>query len=236
MLATRAVLLTFGLLSAAGSTTVPVIQGQVNRVPEPRDSDFTVMWPILRGRLGTNIDTYTDVKVTGQIAGTNMTVATVVSGGPITLNIPVYGTGVADGTFIRSQTSGSPGGAGVYVLTKSATVAPGSTLYLGTLGAQQYTEVVLQIDVHGPASADNAQRICTLMRDEYAVQRYQDTGFQITPLYADDPRQVPFINGEQQYEERWVVDVHLQVNPVITVTQQFADELQIAIQPVETAP
>jgi hypothetical protein len=84
------------------------------------------------------------------------------------------------------------------------------------------TKVTVQLDVHGPASADNAQVISTLFRDEYAVTAFAATGFDVTPLYADDPKQVPFVNGEQQVEERWIVEAVMQCNPSITVPQDFA--------------
>jgi hypothetical protein len=88
-------------------------------------------------------------------------------------------------------------------------------------------EVTIQIDVHGPASADNAQAIATLLRDEYATIAFSRTGYDVQPLYAEDPRQTPFENSEQQYEWRWTVDAVLQANPVIGTPQDFADVVTI---------
>jgi hypothetical protein len=48
-------------------------------------------------------------------------------------------------------------------------------------------------------------------------------------LYAGDPRQVPFINGEAQWEERWTLDVALQANQTVQVSQQFADEVDAGL-------
>lgn len=45
------------LLTAVNAT---VIRGLVNRVPEPREPDFIVLYPLRRGRLATNVDTYQD--------------------------------------------------------------------------------------------------------------------------------------------------------------------------------
>jgi hypothetical protein len=60
-------------------------------------------------------------------SGTNMTVTgvtgTIVTGGVAALGQTVTGTGVAAGTTIASQTSGTPGGAGVYVTTLAGTAA-----------------------------------------------------------------------------------------------------------------
>lgn len=81
------------------------------------------------------------------------------------------------------------------------------------------TQVDIQLDVHGPASADAAQTIRTLFRSTYATAAFPAT---LQPLYADDPHQVPFVNGERQYEDRWVVTVHLQANPTVSTPAQFA--------------
>lgn len=97
----------------------------------------------------------------------------------------------------------------------------------------QPTQVTVQLDVHGPAGADNAQIISTLFRSGYAVDQFASSGFDVTPLYTADPRQMPFINGENQFEDRWVVDAVMQANPVVTTAQQFADVLDIGIISVD---
>jgi len=91
----------------------------------------------------------------------------------------------------------------------------------------QPTEVVFQLDVHGPESADNAQIITTLFRDSYATTAFAASGFDVAPLYADDPRQVPFINAEQQFETRWIVEAFLQANQVVTVPQDSANIVSV---------
>jgi hypothetical protein len=45
---------------------------------------------------------------------------------------------------------------------------------------------------------------------------------------------MPFDNGEQQVEERWVVDLCMQADVTITTTMQFADQLDITLFNVET--
>lgn len=139
---------------------VAVFRGQDNRVPEPAGTDFVVMTPTLRERLGTNVDTW---------------------------------------AYIQAPT---------------------------TLAELNGVKVTIQLDVHGPNSTDNAQVISTLIRDDYAVQSFLASGFDVAPLYASEPRQLPFLNAEDQYETRWVVDAVLQANPVVTVAQDFADELE----------
>lgn len=62
-----------------------------------------------------------DAVVTGSIAATAMTV-TAIASGTIVVGGAVSGTNVIDGTYISSQSSGTPGGIGVYVVNQSQTV------------------------------------------------------------------------------------------------------------------
>lgn len=104
----------------------------------------------------------------------------------------------------------------------------------GVGSATQATHVVVQLDVHGPNGGDNAQVIATMLRDPYGADAFAASGFDVTPLYADDPRQVPFINAEEQYEDRWIVDAHMQANEVVTgVPVQFAAALAVELVEVE---
>jgi hypothetical protein len=143
-------------------STVVIVKGQANRVPEPAGTDFIVMWPLLRTRLGTNVDTY-----------------------------------FAD--------DDSP--------------SPDVKLVL------QPFRLDIQLDVHGPNSADNTQIISGLFRDEDATAYFRASGNNMQALYASDPRQMEFDDAEAQAENRWTIDLSLQINPVVTVPQQFSEEL-----------
>jgi hypothetical protein len=102
----------------------------------------------------------------------------------------------------------------------------------------QSTEVVFQLDVHSDnllTASDNAQLIATLFRDDYATDFFDDYPG-ITPLYADDPRLIPFVNAENQYEPRYAVEARLQADQVVTVPAQSADSLSLDITNVETDP
>lgn len=202
-----------------------VIVGQVNRVSEP-EGDFAVMWPMNRPRLATNVDTPADAKATGSIADTIMTLTSVVRGTFVAGN-QVFGVDVADNTVIIDQLTGTPpGGVGTYTISPSQTIAS-ETLSAGTMSIAASTEIVMQVDVHGPNADNNAQTIQQLLRDQYGVDQFAGTG--VSPLYADDPRQAPFVNAAKQYEERWIVDVHLQITPTISVPQEFADQLTVEL-------
>lgn len=99
--------------------------------------------------------------------------------------------------------------------------------------AMASTRTTVQIDVHGPSSADNTQIISTLWRDSFAVDLFAATGEAIIPLYTSDPRQMPFDNGEQQVEMRWSIDLVMQLKPIVTSAQDFASALSIGLKEVD---
>jgi hypothetical protein len=102
-----------------------------------------------------------------------------------------------------------------------------------TLSILQATKLTIQLDVHGPASSDNSQIISTLFRDDFAVQAFAQSGFDISPLYADDPMQIGFVNAENQWEIRYVVQAFIQANQVVVVQQDFADEVNVGLVSVD---
>lgn len=90
-------------------------------------------------------------------------------------------------------------------------------------------EVIYQIDAYGPFSADNAQVLLSLFRSSYACDRFNalvPTGA-IQPLYSTDPLQMPLVAGEDQYEDRWTMDLHVQANIQIDTSQDMASELEV---------
>ncbi len=218
--------------SSTMSTGVEIIQGQVNRVPEPKCADYVIMWVLRFPRLSTNVDDYADVTFTGEITGTVLTVTGPLSGGNVQRGLSVFGAGVHAGTTINAYGNGS-GGLGTYSVVPGQTVGP-VTMAAGSKTATQSVEAVLQMDVHGPNSNDFSQIISTLFRDEYATEAFAALNAAVAPLFADDPKQMPFTSGEQQYENRYIIEAHLQVNQTVTVSQQFADELEVITQSVDT--
>jgi hypothetical protein len=150
----------------------------------------------------------------------------------------VWGSGLStSGVAIISQLSGQPGGLGTYSVPSAPNVGS-ETLYCGIQGIETDVEWTIQLDVHGPPggnASDNTRRIETLWRDQFGVDACNSVGSGlIAPLFADTPRQHPFDNAEAQIEERWTIDLHLQVNPVVTVPQQFATEAQVTAESVES--
>lgn len=150
------------------ASSVELVRGQDNRVPEPRLGDFVVMVSAVRARMATNIETY-----------------------------------------------------------DPSVIAPEE------MALTQSTDLNIRLDVHGPHSEDNAQIITTIFRSNYATSYMSATGYALAPLYAEDPQQMPFINASQQYEDRWIVVLHLQADPTVSTPQDFADILDVTLISVD---
>lgn len=211
---------------------IPVVAGQDNRVPEPQPQNFVLFFPTTRTRLSTNVHEIQDAKFTGSITGQTLTITHVFSG-TLTVGRRLFGVGLAEGTVITALGTGL-GEEGTYFVDPSQDVAS-ETISGGRESVTQSTEIAMQVEVHGPASADNSQVITTLFRDPYGVDFFEALGTGVTPLYADDPKQLPFVNAEGQYENRWVIDARLQVKPAVEIAQTYADVVEVGIVSVDAS-
>jgi hypothetical protein len=222
MTAVRAVLL--GILPSG----VEVIRAYGNRVPEPLSPDFCVLTTLRRERLSTNVDADADLHLIGGIVNDTLTVTS----GPILLpGYLLYGSVMVPGSVVTAVLE-APGS---YTVAPPQMVAAGSRIYAGRHTMLQPMDVVYQCDVHGPNGDMNALAIQTTWRDERGCQLLAQASqpYGMTPLYAEDPRMVPFPNAESQWEDRWIVDLHTQVNLVVSLDQEFADQLKLGIYSVD---
>lgn len=110
--------------------------------------------------------------------------------------------------------------------TNTDTIADAATMDILTP-----TQFTIQVDCYGPESGDWAAMIQSTFRDGYATDNFPAN---IQPLYADDPIQIPLITGEQQFLQRWKLQAVMQYNPVISVPQQSAIQLNIGLKEVDT--
>lgn len=209
---------------------VEVIEGQDNQVPEPAGADFVVMTWLRQERLETNIDAYVDRVFTGSISGNTLTVSAILFGPVLTTGSVIFGVNIATGTQITAQLTGTPGGIGTYSISGNPQTIASETMAAGTLQCTYENDLVYQLDVHGPNSADNATIIAAVFRDDYACEQFSialcaqgfTDGTLVQPLYADDPAQRPFQNDQNQIEMRWSVDVHIDaVQTVFNIPLQF---------------
>jgi hypothetical protein len=209
------------------ATGVTVIAGQQNRAAEPVNPWFVVMTPISFRRLSTNVDEAQDCKFVASIADTEMTV-TELDDGALAVGNQIFGPGVAAGTRVAAFDSGS-GGIGTYDVAPPQTVAS-EIMSAGTKTMTQNVQVTIQCDFHSPdfIAGDFAQTVSTALRDEFGVNFFAGLAAPlngVVPLYGDDPKQTPFVNAENAYEWRWVLDVELEVEQVVTVPQLYADSV-----------
>lgn len=100
----------------------------------------------------------------------------------------------------------------------------------GTKNSKQAVQHTVQIDCYGPLSGDWAAILSTMLRDEYACLAMAPN---VQPLHADDPRMAPLTDGENQYEQRWILTALFQVNPVVSTPMQFAAALNVGIVDVD---
>jgi len=88
----------------------------------------------------------------------------------------------------------------------------------------------VQLDFYGPIAQQWAAETVSLFRDEYATQIFPSN---IQPLYADDPVQIPLIDGEAQYLQRWRLAASLQYNPILSTIQQSMLGVEIELAPID---
>ena len=93
----------------------------------------------------------------------------------------------------------------------------------------QDLELMVQIDAYGPYSGTWASLISTLFEDEYG---FTAMGPNCEPLYCNDARMMPLQNSEDEYEERWCLTAALMYTPVATISQQYAETLDITLKDV----
>lgn len=82
------------------------------------------------------------------------------------------------------------------------------------------TKVKVRLDFYGPLSHDWSTTVEGLWRDTYGVAQLKP--FALAPLYGSDPIHATLVDGEENYEDRWILDLFLQYNPVVTAPQQTA--------------
>lgn len=217
---------------------VEVIQGQDSLVSEPSGVDFVVMTPITRERLSTNYTAWADCAFTSSANGTTLTVTsvqhgTIADGAPLFWPVTPF-----SGLTISYQSGGGTGGPGVYTLSGPLTFT--GAFAAGQVVLTQPTRVCVQLDFHSANvgdSSDMVETVSTFFRSEIATDSFDaSSGGAVWPLYADDPKQVPFENAEQQFETRWTLDAYLQCNQAVDWPAQFSETAVVTIVLADGAP
>lgn len=126
------------------------------------------------------------------------------------------------GDFI-TMTSLHSTGLSTGVVTYTAPVAAGP----GTQQITRTTQWRCQLDFYGQTAARHALTFATLIRFELGTDVFRRAGNVICPLYCSEPHQTTMINGEQQYEPRWTLDIVAQIHPVVSAPLAFFDSVTL---------
>lgn len=90
-------------------------------------------------------------------------------------------------------------------------------------------EARVQFSFYGKEAPRRSRIIAQLWRNSYAYDRLT----KCKPLYVQSRQRLPYINDSNQYEDRYILDLALQYNPVVTHAEtDFADSAEITINPV----
>lgn len=84
---------------------------------------------------------------------------------------------------------------------------------------QRNTTYSYQVDCYGPSGPDWATIVSVAWRTLWSCDAL--AALPVTPLYADEPSQLNISNGEQQYEQRFMLRLFLQVNQTVALPQEF---------------
>ncbi len=139
---------------------------------------------------------------------------------------------VPGGEIIRGEINRTPMPADPFVvLTEILQVRLGrpGTTYHGdaqTETIQEPTRIDVQADFYGEASGEYCKAVKAAFSTLWGWDQFPTN---IKPLYTDDGRQAPMINGEQQYERRWILTLSLQYNPsvILPMGSALGDDIQV---------
>lgn len=148
-----------------------------------------------------------------------------------TIGAFIHGVIGNDVPIVRGQDNlvPAPVGPNYIVITPSSRqrLSTNQDKYDGTAGTRTIRRGILatfQIDFYGPDSADLTEAVTMVFRDMDGCDAMAGTGVQ--PLYCGDGRQMPLVNGEKQYEDRWTFYMNVQFNPSISTSVEFADSVE----------
>jgi len=141
---------------------------------------------------------------------------------------------------VRGQDNGVPMPKGDFIvmtqrnMKRISTPVEGYTDPITTIGTKDITaptQLEIALDFYGTGAAEVALMVQALFRNSYGDEGFTNPA--IKPLYAEDPVQMPLLDAEKNYTQRWMVLAALQINPVIKPAQDFAGTLTATTISVE---
>ena len=97
----------------------------------------------------------------------------------------------------------------------------------GTSTIQESRLYMMQLDFYGEQAFNRANQVGVMWRSNYTTNELKT----IQPLYANQVRNMEFINEQDQYEKRFLLEIALQYNPHYTYTEQSDTDIKILISP-----
>lgn len=94
---------------------------------------------------------------------------------------------------------------------------------------ERHYQFSVQVDCYGANAMERATVLTTVLRDTAAFEHFAASGYDAQSLYADDPKQIPIILGDDQFTERWTFDAQLQLNQQIVLTTETANTIDIGL-------
>ena len=93
---------------------------------------------------------------------------------------------------------------------------------------QSSMEVLMQIDFYGDKASERSRTLAQLWRNGCAYERLE----KCKPLYVQSRQRSPYINESNLYENRYILELTLQYNPVVGYDQDYVDTAEININPI----
>lgn len=90
---------------------------------------------------------------------------------------------------------------------------------------ERHVTLRYQVDCYGPLGPTWASILSVAWRSMWGVDNMLSGAF--TPLYADAPQQLNITNAEGQFETRYMIRLHGQVNQRVGLPQDFFTEANI---------
>lgn len=97
----------------------------------------------------------------------------------------------------------------------------------GTVTSYQHFRLPVQIDFYGANSFDRANDIINLSRTSTLCDFFKQ--YNIQPIAADDAQNLTGISGEQEYVERWMVQLEVEYTDVYSTKQDVFEEVSLNI-------
>lgn len=103
------------------------------------------------------------------------------------------------------------------------------------IGFTEVRQAEIQVDIYGSNAGDRAIALETLFRTGYAYDAIKAIDSRVAPLYSTEAIQAPMINAENQWQERYMLTVSLQVHITIDVKQDYFDAVNFSIEQADKA-